>query len=215
MATVNVNSITINSTSGSQGYGPFYRNNSIVSVDLCYAPWTLNIMNHAFGGCTNLKNVSGINQNVTNMYFTFDSCNSLVNAPVIPNSVTSLRYTFYYCNNLISAPVIPNSVTNMYDTFNGCSNLVNAPVIPNSVTNMYCTFYDCTKLAGNIYIHSENITHARACFWGTNALLQKNVYIPFKYANNVNTLTYNSFINADYDTIGTINGVWLKDIATL
>ena len=41
---------------------------------------------------------------------------------------------------------------------------------------------------------------------------QKNVYIPFTYFNGVNTTTYNSFISAGYDTVGTTNKVYLKDI---
>ena len=237
MATVNVNSITINSTSGNYGYGPFYRNNNITSVDLQYATWTNNSMVNAFAWCNKLTSVTNINSNVTNMSCAFGYCERLTDAPVIPNSVTNMAETFLYCptlinvpsisnsvinmyytfsecENLVNVPSIPNSVTDMYATFERCSRLVTAPIIPNSVTSMYYTFYYCTNLSGSIYIYSENVRSAWACFEGTNALLQKNVYIPFKYANNVNTLTYNSFINAGYDTNGSY-GVWLRDIATL
>ena len=98
----------------------------------------------------------------------------------------------------------------MWGTFNLCSSLVNAPDIPNSVTNMNGTFNGCSNLTGNIYIHSNQVSNATNCFYNTS--LTKNVYIPFTYENNTNTQTYNSFIAAGYDTAGTINGVYLKNI---
>jgi hypothetical protein len=130
-------------------------------------------------------------------------------------NVINMASTFNGCSNLVNAPVIPNSVTDMSQTFYQCSNLVNAPEIPNSVDNMRNTFYRCYNLTGDIIIHSENILNCINCFKVTT--LPKNVYIPFTYGNNVNTLTYNSFINAGYttDPSNRVNGVLLIDIATL
>ena len=39
----------------------------------------------------------------------------------------------------------------------------------------------------------------------------KNVYIPFMYQNGEYTETYNSFINAGYNTVSRRYGVLLKD----
>ena len=48
------------------------------------------------------------------------------------------------------------------------------------------------------------------CFNSTT--LTKNIYIPFAYENSEYTPTYNSFIAAGYDELGTQHGVYLKDI---
>ena len=65
-----------------------------------------------------------------------------------------------------------------------------------------------------LFVHpfklDKSYPNARNCF-NTTSLI-KNVYIPFTYENGVNTATYNSFITAGYDEIGTTNGVYLMDI---
>jgi hypothetical protein len=75
------------------------------------------------------------------------------------------------------------------------------------------TFYQCYNLTSDVVIHSENISDATNCFYGTS--LDKNVYIPFTYSNGENTLTYNTFINIySTDPSNRINGVLLMDIKT-
>lgn len=124
-----------------------------------------------------------------------------------------MYYAFFGCENLTTITNIHNDVNIMFYTFGRCVNLVNAPVIPNGVVDMYRTFYNCGKLSGNMFVYSTNISNAKYCFEYTN--LTKNVYIPFKYENGVNTKTYNAFISAGYDTNGTTNGVYLKDINSI
>jgi len=117
------------------------------------------------------------------------------------------------CISLINVPLIPRSITNLWMTFYNCRSLVIAPEIPNSITDMYYTFYGCSNLTGNIYIRSNQISNATNCFHCFNSLnLSKNVFIPFTYENGINTKTYKSFISAGYDTVGTKDGVYLKDI---
>lgn len=163
-----------------------------------------------FKSCNKLTDAPVIPNSVTDLYMTFSDCSSLVNIPELPNSVTSLYSTFSQCTNLKNAPVIPNAVTNMSETFYICPNLVTAPNIPSTVTNMESTFTRCVNLTGDIYITSSEVTNAANCFNGT--ALTKNVYIPYKYTNNVFTATYNSFVNAGYTTNGMTNGVYLKNI---
>ena len=91
--------------------------------------------------------------------------------------------TFYGCSSLVDAPNIPNSIKYMGGTFQNCSSLVNAPEIPSNVIDMKMTFQECTNLTGDILIHSEYIQDASYCFDYTS--LDKNVYIPFNFANNV------------------------------
>lgn len=179
-------------------------------VDAPVIPNLVSNMYHAFGGCSRLINAPVIPNSVTDISFTFSGCSNLINAPVIPNSVRTMTETFYYCTNLVDAPIIPNSVRSFDYTFAFCDNLVNAPIIPDSVTYMRSAFQYCSNLAGNIYIHSMNITDATNCFADTS--LTKNVYIPFKYENSINTATYNAFTTAGYDTMGTKEGVYLKNI---
>lgn len=124
----------------------FTNNTNITSVNLNYKPWVNNSMAYAFSNCSNLQNVTNINNNVTNMRGTFQSCRNLVNAPIIPNSVTNMHGTFSGCSNLINISEIPTSVTSLFTTFADCTNLVNIPVIPNSVTTMTGTFLSCHKL---------------------------------------------------------------------
>ena len=201
-------------------------------------PGVNNSLANMFQECNNLTDVSNINRNVTNMYRTFRSCVNLVNAPVIPNSVVNLSQTFYQCSNLVNAPEIPSSVrncdcafwqcynltsvpsipegpNNVSAMFGYCNNLTSAPTIPASAVYMTSTFNGCTNLKGDVVIQSENVIYATDCFNVTNSSLQKNVYIPFKYANDVNTATYNSFTSAGYDNAGTQNGVYLKDLNSI
>lgn len=200
-----------------------------------------NSMSYIFYGCYNLKSLPEIPQGVADLSWAFTSCSNVKTFPTIPNSVTNMYYTFSYCYNMVDAPFIPNSVVNMQGTFAYCQNLINVYNIPEGVTTLNDTFWYCYNLAhipnipstvtslsrafmydrnltGNIYIKSENVTAAGGCFaWTTNngstpITRNKNVYIPFKYANGEYTKTYNSFIRAGYDTSGTTNGVYLKDI---
>lgn len=165
-------------------------------------------MEGMFSGWWDLVNAPTIPTGVTSIAKAFEDC-GFATAPVIPNSVTNMHETFSGCTKLVNPPVIPNSVTNMGFAFYLCHNLVTAPVIPDSVTDISWTFCTCVNL-GDIQIYSNKITQASACFSGhPNSI---NVYIPFTYENGVNTQTYNAFIAAGYDTVGTRDGVYLKDI---
>ena len=212
----------------------FIENAIINSVDLHNKPWVNNSMYNAFQDCYRLTQVTNINNSVTNMSrayagcsnlvnvpeipdtvvgslaSTFEGCTSLVNIPTIPNGITNLNRTFAQCRNLSNAPTIPNSVTDMISTFQQCQNMIIAPNIPSSAINIGYTFQNCYNLIGNVYIESENVINAINCF--VNTSLIKNVYIPFNYSNKQHTATYNAFIAAGYDTLGTQHGVYLKNI---
>lgn len=148
--TCNSGSITV---SDGIRQGTFYENKYITSVDLSNTPWYNNDMTGAFYSCSNLTQVSNINNNVTNLEGAF-------------------AYT-----NISTAPNIPYGVTNLASTFSNCTSLTDAPTIPSSVTNMRSTFYNCTSLTGNIIINSSVVTEANLCFGNTT--LAKYVYIPY------------------------------------
>ena len=99
----------------------------------------------------------------------------------------------------INTPVtIPEGVTNMSGTFYDCTNLNQNIQIPNSATNMVNTFYICTNLNGDITIFSNQVANAYRCFLSYDTSSTKNVYLPFKYSNGVNSATFNSFVSAGY-----------------
>ena len=165
--------IVNNLTTGTTSNTPFFNNPNVMSVDLQGVPFVSNSMYRAFFNCRNLVSVNNINPNVTSMGGTFQSC--------------------YNLNQNIQ---IPSSVTRMDSTFQSCYNLNQNIQIPSSVTNMVFTFYSCRNLQGTINILSNQITGASGCFASTSKV--KNVYIPFKYSNGVNSATFNSFVSAGY-----------------
>lgn len=173
-------------------------------------PNSVNDMRYTFYGCYNLVNAPEIPNSVRDLNYAFEFCKSLVNAPTIPNSITNMIDTFRQCHELVNVPELPNSLKRMWSTFSGCNSLITAPNIPDSVEEIPSIFSYCTNLTGNIYIISNQIINATDSF--SNSVLTKNVYIPYKYTNNEYTTTYNSFINAGYDELGTSCGVYLKDI---
>ena len=168
-------------------------------------------MYRVFADCYSLTSLPSIPSSAETFSQAFMGCHLITDAPVLPEGSYAYQYTFMDCWSLINAPVLPESADGISYMFYNCFNLRTAPNIPASVSGLaWSVFYQCFNLTGNIYIHSENITNAKNFFYNTS--LTKNVYIPFKYANDVNTKTYNSFINAGYKTDGSVCGVYLKDI---
>lgn len=182
----------------------FKNNTTIQTVDCSNRKWRNNTMERAFSRCSNLTEVTNLNNNVTNMNYAFEHCNNLTMSPVLPENTTSLEYTFRYCKKLVEAPIIPESTTDMAYTFYKCEVLTTAPVIPENVTNLISTFRDCTALTGDIFIYAKNINGVTDCFAGTSA--PKNVYV------YLDSTTYTKLTNAGYDDQGTLHGVYLKDI---
>ena len=165
-------------------------NEIIESIDLSDVQWVDNNMNASFLMCNNLISISNINDNVE-----------------------SMAHCFGGCINLNNISEIPNGVKYFHSVFRNCHNLETAPEIPESAVVLTSAFHDCRNLTGDIIIHSENVSGAVNCFYGSNK--RKDVYIPFYYQNGVRTRTYNSFRSAHYETgIGTINQAFLKDLAT-
>ena len=153
-------------------------------------PESVNVMAWTFYG-SGIYQTPHIPDNVTSLLATFQNCPNLTTVTHIGNSVTSLMQAFDSCNSLTTVCAVPDSVTGMYRAYGYCPSLVTAPVIGNGVVNIeYCFMYS-QNLAGNVYIHSKNISRANGCFSGTS--LTKNVYIPFEYENGVNTATRNAF----------------------
>ena len=150
----------------------------------------------AFYRCDNLNQNIQIPEGITNIVQIFGACYNLNQNIQIPNSIRDMSYVFQACNNLNQNIKIPSLVTSMYATFSGCSNLNQNIQVPIAVADLSYAFADCVSLEGNISILSQGIATASSCFSGTT--LSKNVFIPFKYSNGVNTQTFNSFKTAGY-----------------
>lgn len=197
-------------------------------------PEWVNRLDSTFLECRSLTNIPVIPNSVTSMESTFSSCTSLTDTPTIPSSVSTLAYCFSGCQNLVNIISIPASVTNLTGTFSGCNSLTTIPTLPVSITalpqtfkacigltnitvnstsiiNLSQTFRNCTNITDAV-IKSTQITNITDCFADTTTA--KNVYIPFYnlYTSKENTATYDTCINAGYDTIGTQHGVSLKSL---
>ena len=169
------------------------------SLEVCRSiPDSVTNLAFAFNGCANFNFNVQIGNGVTNMHSTFLDCGNLNQNIQIPNSVTSMGHIFYNCYSFNQNIQIPNSVTELDYAFGWCSNLKQNIQIPASVINMNGTFLQCDSMTGTIRILSENVANAVQCFFSHNTSLSRNVLIPFKYANGVNTKTFNSFKAAGY-----------------
>lgn len=170
-------------------------------------------MERAFMNCANIvnPNLAGLNAHFV-MPYAFAKCGKLTGCTLPPNSV-NICYAFQDCVNLTSMPTIPSTATEISGLCSGCTKLTTAPIIPANVVNMSFAFSGCVNLTGNINILSANINWATDCFGLDfyNSGKRKNVYIPFKYANGVNTMTYNAMIWCGYTTNGSECNVYLMD----
>ena len=105
-----------------------------------------NIGQHAFYGCTGLKNIT-IPQGVTSIgYGAFYGCTGLTSV-TIPEGVTNISYNaFEGCKNLTTV-VLPESLTYIGSSaFIECTGLTSI-TIPQGVTSIgFNTFYGCTGL---------------------------------------------------------------------
>lgn len=172
--------------------GSVFRNNqNVVAVDLRNIPFFNGNMSSAFWNCQNLTSVSNINPSITNMATTFAMCQKLKQGVQVPDSVEYMDYTFAYCSNFSQPIQIPSTAQSLGQTFDGCTNF-----------------------SDDVIVYSNKIYNARGIF--NNTSLSKNIYIPFKYSNGINSATFNSFVSAGYLTSAGVstgrNGVTVHDL---
>lgn len=133
-----------------------------------------------FFGCTNLKNIEGINNlnttEVTDMGAMFRNCSTLTDLDVSgfdTRKVTTMGTMFSGCSKLSTLDVSgfdTKNVTDMYCMFNKCSGLTTLNVSgfdTKNVTNMREMFSGCSKLA-TIYVSDKfvttNVTEGKSMF---------------------------------------------------
>lgn len=133
-----------------------------------------------FFGCTNLKNIEGINNlnttEVTDMGAMFRNCSALTDLDVSgfdTRKVTTMGTMFSGCSKLSTLDVSgfdTKNVTDMYCMFNKCSGLTTLNVSgfdTKNVTNMREMFSGCSKLA-TIYVSDKfvttNVTEGKSMF---------------------------------------------------
>ena len=196
-------------------------------------PSTVTDLSYAYYNCANISTIPSIPQVTTNLAYAFSGvkkmslaptvpdsvintvgcfseCTGLLAMPVLSNESTSLENTFRNCTNITSVGAIPSGVTSLCNTFYGCSKIEELPTIANSITNMSGTFYGCTQIQGTVTISCNTVQDATNCFGGTSAT--KNVGIFYYNQDGSYTNTYNAFIAAGYDEIGSLHGVYLQSI---
>lgn len=99
---------------------------------------------------------------------------------------------------------------NMNNAFKDCTNLTSVINIDAKITTLNNAFAGCTSLKNDIRIESKNITSCEGAFTNNNYL--KKVYIHYYDTNNEPTTTYNTFLAAGYDEVGSKDGIMLEDI---
>lgn len=151
---------------------------------------------YSFENCYNLRVMSSIPSNVKSMHYTFRNCYNLDFNIQIKEGVRNMVGAFSGCTNLNKNIKIPSTVINISDIFYGCYNLNQNIQIPANVTNMKNAFYFCRNLYGRIDILSNAVVDSSNCFMGCSKF--KEVYIPYRYMNGVNSKTFNSFVSAGY-----------------
>lgn len=171
-------------------------------------------MNYTFSGCSNVinPNLSSLKAKV-NMAYAFENCTKLTGCTLPPNCVNASS-AFQFCTSLVTMPTLPNGIKDISDICLSCNKLTTASIIPATVTSIAYAFYNCENLTGTINILSPNINTAASAFHGISVAhpgRRKNVYIPFKYANGVNTVTYDTLIWCGYTTNGSEYNVYLMD----
>lgn len=201
---------SIATTSGLSSFSNAFRDCRNVST---FPPLPNNVTNisYAFYNCQNLTEYN-CTSDIVDMTGAFSGCINLQTVN-INNGVTTVQDAFNNCISL-SSITLPASITNSMDkTFYNCSNLTTITGnISADVNTLVQTFYNCKNITGTIHIESNHITNAYQIFNGTSA--NKSVYIPMKYENGVNTITYNSFKNAGYSRTARYDGVILKPLNT-
>lgn len=174
-------------------------------------------INLCFGNCYSLQVAPDMSKanNMVNMRSAFCYCNNLTTVPSFPPNAVNTEYCFTNCTNLTTvANVLPNGVTNAEYMFGNCTYLNGVNLFfPSSVVNMSGTFMRCNSMGGNIYIYS---TEAGSPSFPTSSTPRRNVYIPFKYDNGVNTKIYNAYDSYyGISTAGQYYNLYISDLKSL
>lgn len=101
----------------------------------------------AFNGCSNLKNVYGMNKVKTIGYNAFYNCTNLINI-TIPDSVVSIEEAaFSNCYKLKSVNISGNVTSIGNNALYGCHGLTNVVIGDNVTTIGENAFYECSGLS--------------------------------------------------------------------
>ena len=165
----------------------FQSNRNVIDVDCSKTQFYDGNAVNAFHNCRNLKSVTNIPDNITNMYYTFWDCINMNTTPTIPNNVINMCAAFLNCGNITTAPTIPNSVTNMRSCFSDCTNLTVPPsIIPSLVTDMNHAFSNTNITTTPDMSNASSVSNFHAAFYNCRYLTTVTSYPPtgstFDYA---------------------------------
>lgn len=184
--------------------------------------WFQNVVevpNHCFYDCTNLKSIT-IPESVVNIKNdAFYNCRSLISV-AIPTSVTNIgNYAFASCYAFTSI-IIPNSVTSIGNyTFAYCKGMTSI-TIPASVTDMgIYVFYTCSSLTSVII--QEGVTKIggsafKSCESLTSVIIPASVTIidndAFSYCKSLTSITIPNSVTRISDNVFTDCGKLLINV---
>ena len=208
-------------------------------------PPSLSNMARTFSQATSIVNCNYIQNTVEDMYGTFAYANHLVNVAMIPSNVVNINRSFQNCTNLtgdiyINSAVIRDAINCFSNT--SATKQVYIPFTYNiPFPTLYCweTFKDSRTpdVPIQLYTTTTSPTTSTTLYYADGSIFNKKTIISasssnirlagtasyeshnrkseYDITNGAVTRTYNSFTSAGYTTTGTVNGVYLQDIAPI
>ncbi|MDE6289675.1 MAG: leucine-rich repeat domain-containing protein, partial [Ureaplasma sp.] len=189
----------------------FYKNESLVSVDMSLTKITSipNGINNGVGifrQCLNIISISLPSSLISIGYGAFANCTSLTSIN-IPDDVTLIEaYTFANCSSLTSIN-IPDDVTSIGNSvFNSCISLTSIN-IPDGVTSIgYYAFRDCSSLT-SITIPDGVTSIGTSAFDGCTSLT--SITMP----NSVVSIGTSVFMNVPSTCVMNASSTWNQTLA--
>lgn len=145
-----------------------------------------NSMCNAFRGCTNLKTLVTIPNNVTDVSYMYANCTQLNTGRSLPSSVTNARGMFYGCNNMNTntSIIYSYSVEDASYMYAYCSNFNQWFQLSslNNLTNMAYMFSCCYNLkfySNSMHrVDAPNVTNMAYMFNGCRNFHAQNIVLP-------------------------------------
>lgn len=113
-----------------------------------FIPDNVQSMSRTFANCTALETINNFPANLTNIDSIFEECTNLTRVPALPANIEDMDNAFKGCIKLSATPdtTACTKITTMNSAFQNCDSLVVAPHIPDGVTSMTSTFAACDNL---------------------------------------------------------------------
>lgn len=196
-----------NVTTTGSAFNWFYVCTNLKSVS--NLPRDITNMASCFGGCRNFNSAITIPPNVKDMAHAFSNCIKFNQPITIPEGVTTIAGCFNACYNLNQNFVLPQSLINMRNAFAMTKNIRYLPVIPNNVTDMGSSFRGMSNIKPQNITIPDSVLNLKSCFVSTNNIDTINIgrgatdiAEAFMYCNVKNVYIFSENITAINNAFG-------------